>query len=261
MQEPENKREEKLEAHDIHLGGGAARVERPHGKLYRWFDNFWYHHKWKTLIIAFFAVVALVCILQMCNKEEEGDISVLMVGPYGFSTEESGIADLQAFLDKSLPRDYDGNGTKKVDIINYTVYSEAQIKERQEQDIYVSTGTNSDNYQQYVSYLQTGESALLFLDPWLAEQLNNGQLLEISGLLGYVPEGAVTKTDAEGNTVVYGIRLGDTALYRDNIAMKALPEDTVVCLAAPLYSGKEEEKAEKLERAKEMFVELFQEEK
>lgn len=258
MQEPEKKRDEKLEARDIRLGaGGTARAERPHGKLYRWFDNFWYHHKWKTIIIAFFAVVVLVCALQMCNKEDEGDIKVLMAGPYGFSTEESGIADLQAFLDKSLPEDYDGNGTKKVTIINYTVYSEEQIKERQAQDIYVSTGTNADNYQQYISYLQTGESSLLFLDPWLAEQLNKGQLLELGGLLGYLPEGAIIQTDAEGNPAVYGIRLGDTALYRDNIAMQALPEDTVICLAAPLYGGNEGNKAEKLERAKALFSALI----
>ncbi len=257
MQEPEQRREEKLEGRELRLGGStAARAERPHGKVYRWFDNFWYHHKWKTIIITFFVVVVLICTLQMCTKEDEGDISVMMVGPYGFATEESGIGDLQAFLDKSLPADYDGNGSKKVDIVHYTVYSKEQIKALQAQDVYVSTANNADNYQQYVSYLQTGHSALLFLDPWLATELNNGQLLDLGSLLGYVPEGAVTRSDAEGNTVVYGVRLGDTALYRDNLAIQALPEDTVICIAAPLYGGKEEIKAERLERAKALFIAL-----
>ena len=107
MHEEDNRREEKLEAHDIRLGRSPMRAERPHGKIYRWLDNFWYHHKWKTLIIAFFAVVVLVCALQMCGKEDEGDVAILMVGPYGFATEQSGIGDLQAFLDKTLPQDYD----------------------------------------------------------------------------------------------------------------------------------------------------------
>ena len=259
MPENKNRREEKIEARDIQLhGGGApARAERPHGKVYRWFDNFWYHHKWKVLIITFFAVVVLICTLQMCNREDEGDIRVLMAGPYGFSTEESGIGDLQAFLDKSLPADYDGNGSKKVDITNYTIYSEEQIKERQERGEYVSTANNADNYQQYISFLQTGESSLLFLDPWLFEEMQRGQLLDLSALLGFIPEGAITAADANGNTVVYGVRLGDTVLYRDNTAMQVLPADTVICVAAPVFIGSEEAKAERLERAKAFFVALL----
>ena len=260
MHEEDNRREEKIEARDIRLGRNTPRVERPHGKVYRWLDNFWYHHKWKTIIISFFAVVVLVCTLQMCTKEDEGDIAILMAGPYGFATEESGIGDLQAFLDKTLPQDYDENGAKRVDIVQYTVYSEEQIKERQAQDIYVNTANNSNNYQQYVSYLQTGYSSLLFLDPWLAEELKNGQLLDISSVLGYVPEGALSRTEADGRTVVYGIRLGDTALYRDNVAMQALPEDTVICIAAPLYGGKTEIKETRMERAKAYLTALMKDE-
>ena len=257
MENGENRREEKIEARDIRIGGHTAAAERPHGKLYRWFDNFWYHHKWKTIIITFFVVVFLVCTLQMCGKEEDGDLRVLMVGPYGFATEESGIGDLQAFLDKSLPRDFDENGAKRVEIIHYTVLSKDQILEWQEQGFDVSTASNSDSYQQYISYLQTGESSLLFLDPWLCEELNRGQLLDLSTVLGYLPEGAITGTDEQGNTVVYGIRLGDTSLYRDNMAMQCLPEDTVICLAAPLFNGKDEKKAENLERAKETLIALL----
>ena len=54
MQEPydHREREDKLEGRELHLGrrGDAVRRDRPHGKLYRWFDNFWYHNKWKTII-------------------------------------------------------------------------------------------------------------------------------------------------------------------------------------------------------------------
>ena len=58
----ENRREEKLEAREIKATPSAARVaERPHGKVYRWLDNFWYHYKWPTVIIAFFAIVLYRC--------------------------------------------------------------------------------------------------------------------------------------------------------------------------------------------------------
>ena len=46
-----------------------------------------------------------------------------------FAKVESGIGDLQAFLDKSLPRDFDENGAKRVEIIHYTVLSKEQILE------------------------------------------------------------------------------------------------------------------------------------
>ena len=48
----DERKEEKLEEREIVFRPNAAKSERPHGKVYRWLDNFWYHHKWKTIIIA-----------------------------------------------------------------------------------------------------------------------------------------------------------------------------------------------------------------
>ncbi|MBQ8356892.1 MAG: hypothetical protein IJX39_03690 [Clostridia bacterium] len=256
MHDSEEKREEKLEGREIRINGdGAFGAEKQHGKIYRWLDNFWYHHKWKTIIISFFAVVILVCTLQMCSKEKSGDISVLTVGPYGFMTEDSGLSDLKNCLGTYLPADYDGDGSKKVDVVYYTVYSQEQIQAYTEQDIFINTSNNSTEYNSFYSYLQTGETSILFLDPWLYEEMN-GKLMNLSAVLDDMPEGAITTTDLEGKTVCYGVRLGDTALYRENIAMKKLPEDTVICLAAPLYMGGKSSNEEEFAKAKEYFSAL-----
>ena len=255
MHDSENNREEKLQGREIRLGGGAARAERAHGKLYLWFDNFWYHHKWMTIIIGFFAIVLLVCILQMCGKEDKGDINVVAVGPYNFISEDSGITDLKNCLATYLPEDLDGDGVKKVDIVSYTVYSKEQIEAYREQDVLINTLNNSNEYDNFYSYVQTGEAAILLLDPWLYAEMQ-GKLIDLGALLGYLPDGAITTVDAAGKTVCYGVRLGDTALYKENSSMQVLPEDTVICLLTPLFLGKNSDEAE-FAKAKDFIVALI----
>ncbi len=260
MQDPEKRNEEKdgkLQGDgEIHIPSlRDRRAEREHGKLYKWFDNFWYHHKWKTLISLFLIVTILVCTLQMCGKEETGDISVMMAGPYTFLDNEEGLSSLRLCLARYLPADYDENGKRQVDAVHYMIYSKAQIEEIQKgtdedgNPIRVNTATIQQNYEQYNTYMMLGETSVLFLDPWLFEEMakkENDYLSNLSETYGKLPpEGAVSYTDKDGNTKILGVRLGDTALYRDNIAVSAvLPEDTVLCLMSPYFFGKSGDKAE-----------------
>ncbi len=250
MQDPK-KREEKLQSDgEIHIPSARERrAEREHGRLYRWFDNFWYHHKWKTIFCLFLAVTILVCTLQMCQREEKGDISVMMAGPYTFLDDEAGLTALRLCLARYLPEDYDGNGKRQVDAVYYMIYSKEQIEEIQKgtdengDPIRVNTSTIQQNYEQYNTYMMLGETSVLFLDPWLFEEMakkENGYLSDLSETFGKAPaQGAVSFTDKDGNSKILGVRLGDTALYKSNIAVSAvLPEDTILCLMSPYWFGK-----------------------
>ena len=229
------------------LQGGEIRVkEREHGKVYRWFDNFWYHHKWKTIIALFLVVVILVCVLQLCEKEEDGDITVLLAGPYGFS-DEATYNNLRNALSLSVYlKDYDGNGASRADLVTYTLYSAAQIEalrvrtdENGNPDpVEVSTISNTKDYNAYNQYLMTGDTSVLFLDPWLFEELaaKGEYLADLVTLYGAAPEGAVS--DPTGGDRCLGVRLADTALYRDHNAVQVLPADTVLCLLGPYFVGK-----------------------
>ena len=244
MQEPEKKKEEKLEGRELTFGDTVVkRADRPHGKVYRWLDNFWYHHKWKTIISLFVVVVLVVCTVQMCGRPPEGDVKVILSGPYNLMTNENGVSDLQKCLGGYLAADYDENGVRQVDISSYSVYSEAQIKalaanvdeNGDPAPIIINTQSNSSNYRHFITSMQTGDASVMFLDPWIFENMKP-QLSDLEKTLGYVPANAVS-AEVDGELRVLGVCLGDTALYRENTAMQVLPADTVICLAAPIESG------------------------
>ena len=248
MQEPydHREREDKLEGRELHLGrrGDTVRRDRPHGKLYRWFDNFWYHNKWKTIIISFFVIVFIVCTASMCSKAPEADVSLLIAGPTNFASEESGTVDLEALLAGYVTSDRNGDGRKDVDIRYYTVLSADQILtlEAVELDdgnkLYVDRSVSSSNYSNFYSYLATGDTTVMILDRWLFEELKNSRLVNLSTQFDTVPKGAILE---EGGAY-YGISLKDTALYQTQSSMQVLEEDyietePVICIMSKLLTG------------------------
>ena len=251
MQDPK-KQEEKLQGGDIHVPPTlrARRREREHGRVYKWFDNFWYHHKWKTIISLSLAVIILVCTLQMCQREEAGDLSIVLAGPYAFTTENTNKADLEKCLSLYLPSDYNGDGKRSADLVIYSLYSKEQIEELRNRvdengdpaPIQINTMANSQEYNNYNTYKMTGESPVMLLDPWLFEEMagNSEHLAEIEALFSTVPQGAIYVTDADGVSRCFGVRLGDTALYQNNIAIQVLSPDSVLCIMHPLAYSSEE---------------------
>lgn len=214
--------EEKLNSDGISTSVGAV----------KWFDNFWYHYKWVTIGVAFALIVLVVCTVQMCSKEKE-DLIMLYAGPTVLSSSE--VNDVCDALEAVCPEDFDGNGQKQINLSAYYILSENQINEQASQtdengeNVYIDNSYNSDQYDTYYTYLMTGESSVLLLDPWLYERLAaSDRLVSLTEALGYTPESAYGE---------YGIRLGETALYEQYGVMKLLPEDTVICLMRPYVAG------------------------
>ena len=261
-------REEKREAREIRLGGAQKRPEREHGKLYRWFDNFWYHHKWATIATLFLLVVVVVCVLQMCSREEEGDLTLVTAGPYGFVTNETGLLDLKNCLSTYLKEDYNGNGKRDVTIHSYSIFSEDEAKELENRvdengenaGVSIDRYQNTQEYASFSQYLQTGDAAVLFLSPWLAQEYatKNGVFVNFTELLGKEPENGAFLTLEDGRTVCYGIKLCETALWRENSAVRnALPEDTVISMMMPGVLGNNSDQ-EKYNRATDYVKKLVE---
>ena len=225
-------------------------------KFLSWFDNYWYHYKWITIGVAFFLIIVIVCTVQMCTKEED-DLTVVYAGRNTLSLNEE--SNLSRVLSSVAPSDFDENGEKNISVITYSILSESQVLEIQSQTdedgnhLYVDKNFNSKEYETYSNYIMTGESSVLFLEPWLFEKLvAAGRVARVEDVIGYVPESAYGE---------YGVRLGDTAIYKAYGVMQLLPEDTVICILQPYVAGNSSKK-EYYARETEMFeaIVTFEEE-
>ena len=221
--------EQKLSGEDVDV------VER--SPFLKWLDNFWYHYKWTVIIIAFFAIVLIVCVAQMFS-DPVYDINITYCGPYGFSAAEAE----QMYLDLSdaLPADLNGDGAKYAGFIRYQVYSEAEIEEEWRQveaarkdaeakgedpgkiTSSINLAYNSDQYSQFTNSLLTGQCYIFLCSPFIYEEMkSSGRVCPLSDALDTLPSYANDE---------YTVLLKDTPMYQNSEILQKLPEDTVVCL-------------------------------
>ena len=226
------------------------------GGFLGWLDNYWYHYKWPTIVVSFFLIVGLVCGLQTCNKEKE-DLILLYAGSAALTSSDA--ANICKVIATVVDEDFDGDGNRNFALSKYNILSEEQIREERKKTdasgnpIFVDTSYYSSQSSTYHSYIQTGESSVAFLEPWLYEALiadpENTRLQKVSDILGYVPDSACGE---------YGIRLGDTELYRDFGVMRNMPADTVICIFKPLWKGGKSSKEEFYDREKKTFIAIVE---
>ena len=202
-------------------------------KFLSWLDNFWYHYKWHTIIVGIALIILVVCLWQSSTTEKH-DTVIVFAGPTCLSTNET--RQLQEVLSGILPSDRDGNGKKSAAMNMYEIYSEEQIKEYEKQkdhagnSFVVDRARNSTQFEQYNNNFMTGQSPVCFIDPWLHNNIPEEYFYPLSKIFGEnMPKGAIYSEDGE----CYGVRLGDTDLYKDFGIVRLLPADTVVCFSSP----------------------------
>ena len=206
---------------------------RPQGKFYKWFDNYWYHYKWITIGVIFAIFIVTVCTLQTCERKKE-DTTILYAGPCQLSVSE--MDSIKGVVSAVMPKDYDGDGNKYTGMIEYWLCSEEQVKDIEASTDeygahgYVNRQQLKDNYESYYDYLMAGETAICFLDPHLYTELKRaGRLLPLVDALG---------ADSGYEPDDYGIVLGLTEIYEEYSALRAMPEDTVVCVLRQVVVGR-----------------------
>ncbi len=207
-------------------GLGTDREERPEIEVepVSFWENFWYHHKWKTIIIGFFAVLLIVCFTQM-SMQDKTDVYVMYAGP-GYLTANEGRSVQDAM--KQIMDDYNGDGEKGVLLADFNYLNAEQIAEKKAQaeaegvDLNIDTYGNATVYEQYEMEVIAGESVIYILDPDLYANVKHaGGLMPLAEVLGETPEGAIDDT---------GIRLAETKFARFFGAMDVFPEDSVLCI-------------------------------
>ena len=214
-------------------------------KAFAWLDNFWYHHKWKVIIIGFFAIFLIVGIVQMANKTEaDATVTVATHTIY----EKNNVAALERDLESLMPRDRNEDGKKTLNLKTYKIYSENEMKEANEAEtdeygnpvIYADETFNKQQIQQFNSLIGMGECSVMILSEYMYNDLLSRRedvtlLLSAEEIFGeQMPEGALS----------HGIKLTETGAYEYFDSFKMIPDDAVLCVMRPFVMGSNEKVTE-----------------
>ena len=198
-------------------------------------SNFWYHHKWGTVISVLCVFIATVLIVQLINQPKI-DINIIYAGGHSISRiQKDGMpSEYEDMLEslKNVGKDFDENGEIIVNLLDYYYLTEEEMKALPEGDH--NFGRIKNERDNFKSKIQTGDACLMFLSTALYDELyyemgssfedgqiffDIGQYLEKSNATGYEYYG-------EGTKAVYLKSLK----FSELAGFSSLPDDTVVCL-------------------------------
>lgn len=207
----------------------------------KWLSNYWYHYKWVTIVVIFLVTVVGIGIYQMASKDSY-DSNVLYAGPAILNKDQT--AGIESAFASILPSDYNNDKEKTAFLNRFTILSDEQIQEKQEEAakeedwLYYDPQARNNTLSQITTLFSVGEVSVCLVDEYVYNiYYSQGAFLSLEEVLGYVPE------YARDNCSVY---LKDTPFGEYFDALKALPEDTVLCIRkSAVFSDKSKKKANK----------------
>lgn len=187
-------------------------------------ENFWYHHKWKTIIITASLFLLLICTLQMCTQNSY-DVYLMYAGPGYLTVNETRTA--QDAIKQIMP-DYNEDGTRGVMLSVYNYLNPDEIDERKAAveaeglEFAFDYTQNTSALERFEMEVVAGESVIYLLTPELYESVKAaGGLVELAEIFDELPNTAIDE---------YGIRFADTDFAKAVSVFSYLPEDTVLCI-------------------------------
>jgi len=209
-------------------------------KVWKWLDNFWYHHKWKTIIISFFLIVFIIGFVQ-CMQKTDADVSILYVGPEVVTGEAYDA--MEKSLESRLDRDYNDDGKITVQFTDRVYLSEAQLKEKEEEAakegeaLYYDKSAMKNSLDQARQWILSGAMLISVMDHEVYktfEAQKDKLFVPLSEYLDVVPD---YKYDD------YSLNFKDVPYIQFSGAFDAIAEDTVIVLVKPTWTstlGKDE---------------------
>ena len=179
-------------------------------KFKTWFENYWYHYKWVTIITVFFSIALIVCFTQ-CTKKQEYDMYALYAGPYYIGADES------QRLSDSINDHMDAE-KQEVCINSFVYVSEKTKEEYKKGDAYVNEGINMQQTSDFFDFLYTANFNMLILDPELYSRIEKKEIL--------TPISDISDVYSEDG---YCVKLSDTDLPKKYKVFSDMPSDTVLC--------------------------------
>lgn len=185
-------------------------------KVFKWIDNFWYHHKWPFCITAFFVILAIILGIQLFSRENY-DVYIMYVGDDPIP--DTQYQDIQKSL-SSVCKDY--NEDKEI-LVNFSRTAFMDDKEHEMASTVNASATqflSSMSVQPYYLYLMTPLVYDIYKD--------SGVFIPISELGLDVPE--------EWYHDDLAIDFSKTDYARSHAGVDKLGEDLVLVIKCVPYS-------------------------
>lgn len=204
--------------------------------MLKWLDNFWYHHKWATIITAFFLVVAVVCCIQIFNRKTY-DAYIEFIGNGGSITKtqhEDITSSLSGFV-----IDVDNSGDVSV------LFSREVFISDESDPVAGMLNSNVTSFMQSALYQ---DYFIFFIDPVLYESYkDSGMFVSLEGRLGYIPE--------EMKYDECALKLSEMRLY-ELPGMASIPKNTLVVLkTVPYFSS--DKKVDSMQQLQDIHVAIL----
>ena len=192
-------------------------------------DNFWYYHKWHTVIALFVILAIVICSFQMCSKESY-DIYIMYAGGHEFkrSSANGDVSEYTKALSslKQVCSDFDGDGTVSVSFVNLYVPSNEEMAEAQK-----NPGKEL-NYTLIAQDKEKLDSNILYSDYYVCiitkdvyDKYKTVQELEMfTPLAQYASEGSERVFYTDSAVYLSSTKLSSLPVFSN------LPEDTLICL-------------------------------
>lgn len=193
-------------------------------KIFKWLENYWYHYKWVTLIVAAFAAILIFCVTNVGSGIED-DIHILYSGPEVLTDTQIERME-QAFADV-LKEDHNGDGKKTVGIASVTIMSDEQLEKAQEeakaqgQTVIYDPNLRTQALTQVKSLMSTGAVIICLLDPFVYESCEEGTFITLEAVLGQKPEDSYDD---------YSIKFSKTSLSKAYDCFSVLSDETLLCI-------------------------------
>lgn len=209
-------------------------------KFASWFDNFWYHHKWPTIIAIFFVIVILVCVINTCSIERS-DLTVVYVGD---SIDDRDKEIIEYELSSALPKGFAEQELPKCELMSYFILTKDQIELKEQEthpdngeQVFIDKSFITSQKSELVSQLQTGQSSIYLIDAEVYqdvfEDAKDTLFMPLKDILGETPDSAFDE---------YGIYLCETDMYKQNYrGLQALSDDTIICVAKKPFHKSEDD--------------------
>ncbi len=221
------------------LGQDAVEEEEPL-KIDR-VANFFYHYKFRIIMIAVFAFIIIVAGGQFLGQSNP-DINIIYGGPQYITANQN--KDFCGVLEGLMP-DYNGDGKTYVQLNDLVFMSQRQLDEytaemaAKGEQVSLDHLTNKQVNERFTYEIFGGESVICILgEEQYNEVKGEGGFLPLSEIFDEVPEGAIDD---------YGIRFSETKLCKFYGAAQIFPDDAVLALrrvsTMSVFTGKS--KAEK----------------